>query len=71
MSRDACQPLCVVEVQITSLKAHPNNARTHSKHQIRQIADSIRIFGFTNPVLVNQENTIMAGRYEQGSNDPN
>lgn len=28
---------------------------------LRQIADSIRTFGFTNPVLINQENTIMAG----------
>lgn len=61
MLQDGCQPLSVVEVPITALKAHPNNARTHSKHQIRQIADSIRTFGFTNPVLINQENTIMAG----------
>ena len=28
------------------------NARTHSKQQIRQIAESIRTFGFTNPVLI-------------------
>jgi ParB-like chromosome segregation protein Spo0J len=61
MLQDSRRPLSVVEVPITSLKAHPNNARTHSKHQIRQIADSIRTFGFTNPVLVNQDNIIMAG----------
>ena len=37
------------------------NARTHSKKQIRQIADSIAEFGFTNPVLIDCENTILAG----------
>jgi hypothetical protein len=51
MLQDGCQPLSVVEVPITTLNAYPHNARTHSKHQIRQIADSIRTFGFTNPVL--------------------
>jgi hypothetical protein len=37
------------------------NARTHSKRQIRQIADSIGTFGFTNPVLVDRSGTIVAG----------
>jgi DNA modification methylase len=41
--------------------ANPHNARTHSKHQIRQIADSIETFGFTNPVLVDDKNTVIAG----------
>ncbi len=40
---------------------NPSNARTHSKHQIRQIADSIETFGFTNPVLVDSKNTVIAG----------
>ena len=35
--------------------------RTHSKKQIRQIAASIRTFGFTNPVLIDQSGTILAG----------
>lgn len=38
------------------------NARTHSKKQVRQIADSIRAFGFTNPVLIDAENRITAGQ---------
>jgi DNA modification methylase len=46
---------------IARLKTNPNNARTHSKHQIRQIAESIRVFGFTNPVLVDRRNRIIAG----------
>jgi ParB-like chromosome segregation protein Spo0J len=37
------------------------NARTHSKKQIRQIADSIVLFGVTNPLLVDHRGTIVAG----------
>jgi DNA modification methylase len=43
------------------LKPYPRNARTHSKKQIRQIADSIRTFGWTNPVLIDAEGGIIAG----------
>ena len=43
------------------LRPFSGNARTHSKHQIRQIAESIKEFGFTNPVLVGVENNIIAG----------
>jgi hypothetical protein len=46
---------------ISGLHPHPQNARTHSKHQIQQIAESIRAFGFTNPVLVDAQNGIIAG----------
>ena len=38
-----------------------NNARTHSRKQLRQIADSIRQFGFTNPVIIDDDNMILAG----------
>ena len=38
-----------------------NNARTHSDAQIAQIAASIREFGFTNPILVDGDNGIIAG----------
>ena len=37
------------------------NARTHSKKQLRQIAESIETFGFTNPVLIDRENRVLAG----------
>jgi len=46
---------------ISDLKPWARNARTHSKKQVRQIADSIQTFGFTNPVLVDDELTILAG----------
>ena len=37
------------------------NSRTHSESQIAQLAASIREFGFTNPVLLDGENGILAG----------
>src|SRR5215212_9000768 len=44
-----------------SLRPYPRNARTHSKKQVRQIAESIRRFGFTAPVLIDRWNLILAG----------
>src|SRR4051794_8467518 len=46
---------------IRDLRPYPNNARTHSKKQIAQIAKSIKRFGFCNPVLIDSDNQIMAG----------
>lgn len=46
---------------VVSLKPQPNNPRTHSQRQIRQIADSIKTFGFTNPVMIDKDLTIIAG----------
>jgi ParB-like chromosome segregation protein Spo0J len=40
----------------------PNNARTHSKKQLKQIARSIDRFGFVNPVLVSDDFEIIAGQ---------
>src|ERR671919_232539 len=48
-------------IAISALRPWKRNARTHSKRQIRQIADSIKTFGFTNAVLIDAENTILAG----------
>src|SRR3954470_17726248 len=45
----------------SSLRPYPGNARTHSKKQVRQIADSIEKFGFTNPVLISDDGEIIAG----------
>jgi DNA modification methylase len=46
---------------VRELRPHPNNARTHSKKQIRQIVNSIAQFGFCNPVLVDDAKQIIAG----------
>lgn len=46
---------------ISTLRAFGRNARTHSRKQLRLIADSIAAFGFTNPVLIDEAGTILAG----------
>ena len=46
---------------IDRLIPYARNARTHSDEQVAQIAASIREFGFTNPVLVDEEGTLIAG----------
>jgi DNA modification methylase len=46
---------------VHELRPYPNNARTHSKRQIRQIANSIKKFGFCNPVLIDDAKQIIAG----------
>ncbi len=51
----------IEERSIEILKAYTGNARAHSKRQIRQLANSILRFGFTNPVLVADDDTILAG----------
>jgi DNA modification methylase len=61
MDKDEATDLAVMYEEIQALTPYPRNARTHTKHQIRQIAASIRQFGFTNPVLVDRDNTIVAG----------
>jgi DNA modification methylase len=53
--------LRIEERPVDLLKAFPRNARVHSKKQIHQIAASIREFGFTNPILIDQADVIIAG----------
>jgi hypothetical protein len=49
------------EISIGQIKPNPRNARTHSAKQIRQIANSIAAFGFTNPLLVSEHGELIAG----------
>jgi DNA modification methylase len=46
---------------VSSLIPYARNSRTHSDEQVSQIAGSIREFGFTNPVLIDADGTIIAG----------
>jgi ParB-like chromosome segregation protein Spo0J len=48
-------------VPVARLRPYAGNARTHSRKQVRQIAESIGRFGFTNPVLISQDDEIIAG----------
>jgi len=48
-------------VPVASLKPHPSNPRTHSPKQLRQIAESIKEFGFSNPILTDSNGGVIAG----------
>ena len=48
-------------VGTSSLTPYARNSRTHSPQQVKQIAASIKEFGFTNPVLIDEANGIIAG----------
>lgn len=47
--------------KLSDLKPYENNARTHSEEQVAQICASIREFGFTNPLLIDENGGIIAG----------
>ena len=51
----------IVQQRTDALLPYARNSRTHSEEQVYQIAQSIQEFGFTNPVLVDADNNIVAG----------
>ena len=51
--------LQIITVPIADLKPRPTDPRTHSKKQLRQVANSIARFGWTNPVIRDETNTII------------
>jgi ParB/RepB/Spo0J family partition protein len=51
----------IERLRVGSLRPSPHNARTHSNRQIRLISKSIKEFGFTNPILIDEANQILAG----------
>lgn len=48
-------------VPVEALRPYARNARTHSKRQINEIARSIDLFGFNNPVLIDASHTVLCG----------
>ena len=48
-------------ISLLQIAPYSKNALTHSEEQISQIAESIREFGFTNPILIDQHNELIAG----------
>ena len=57
----AKRPLTVTYRPVGTLVPSPHNARTHSKRQVEQIVASIREFGFTNPILIDPDGSVIAG----------
>jgi DNA modification methylase len=51
----------IKQVKVESLIPYIKNSRTHSEAQIAQIAASIKEFGWTNPILVDGDNGVIAG----------
>lgn len=51
----------MVQVETKKLIPYAKNSRTHSDEQIAQVMASIKEFGFTNPILIDAENVIIAG----------
>ena len=50
-----------VMVEIDKIKPSDNNARVHSSKQVKQIMESMKEFGFTNPLLVDEDYKLIAG----------
>jgi ParB-like chromosome segregation protein Spo0J len=46
---------------VRALRPHSKNAKKHPRKQLEKLAQSIKAFGFNNPVLINDENQIIAG----------
>jgi DNA modification methylase len=53
--------LAVIYRPVSALKPDPRNARTHPKRQIEQLVRSIQEFGFTNPILIDEADVLIAG----------
>jgi ParB-like chromosome segregation protein Spo0J len=53
--------LQIITVKLDDLMPYKNNARTHTEEQIGQIVESVKEFGWTNPVLIDPKMGVIAG----------
>ena len=51
----------VTMTSVNKLRLNKRNTRTHSKNQLRQIAESIKRFGWTYPILIDDDGNVIAG----------
>ena len=49
------------KISISEIKPYDKNARTHSTEQVKQIMDAIKEWGFTNPLLIDEQGNLIAG----------
>ena len=54
---------------VGGLKPDPRNARTHPRRQLGQIKASIQEFGFTNPILIDEQGVFIAGHGRVGEDE--
>lgn len=59
--QDQIKALKVVLCGTGQIKNNPRNSRKHNKKQIRGVADSIKTYGWTNPIIIDEEFNILAG----------
>lgn len=50
-----------IKINIDEINPYEKNARTHSNKQLEQIMNSIKAYGFTNPLLIDENNNLIAG----------
>ena len=53
--------LQIEQIPVSNLRAYTKNAKAHPEKQVQQIAASIKEFGFNNPILIDENNEIIAG----------
>jgi ParB-like chromosome segregation protein Spo0J len=58
---ESLRSLTIEYILIAQLRPHSRNPRTHSAKQVRQIANGIREFGFNTPILIDQNDGVIAG----------
>jgi len=51
----------ILQIKLNELKPHPKNPRKHSDEMLSMLEESITQFGFNNPILISQDNMIIAG----------
>ena len=51
----------IEQIKVGNLKPYEKNARVHTDEQIEQIKQSMIEFGFTNPILIDKNNEVIAG----------
>jgi DNA modification methylase len=61
MNKQALETMKLETCPLDRLIPSPRNARSHSKAQIAELAGAIRTFGFTNPILANENGDVIAG----------
>jgi hypothetical protein len=54
-------PECIEVVPISNIKLNPRNTKKHPERQIALLQENIEKFGFTNPLLVDEDNKLIAG----------
>jgi DNA modification methylase len=60
-NEELVRELAIANIDISDLRPNPHNPREHSDKQIKQLAKSIKSFGFVSPILIDTNGRIVAG----------